>query len=124
MPNTLAKGHLFSTYAKLSEKLPFLTPWCAYQWLVFRKILRTHYTNDSDFKQHLATYFLECTRRYFCLSNNGTVLLHHGHPTPNIFLYLYSYFVRKKFENQLLMDFTEAASNQLNHLKRTPANTK
>ena len=32
--------------------------------------------------------------------------------------------MRKKFENQLLIDFTEAASNQLNHLKRTPANTK
>ena len=24
-------GHPLSTYAKLSEKLTFLTPWCAYQ---------------------------------------------------------------------------------------------
>ena len=48
------KDHSFSTYAKFSEKLSFLTPRYAhvhvrmrgYEMMVFRKILDTYYMND------------------------------------------------------------------------------
>ena len=55
------RDHSFSTYAKFSEKLTFLTPWYAVrvrirgqEILVFRKILRTSPAGDSQVAKGLS----------------------------------------------------------------------
>ena len=56
-PMSTIRAHPLSTYAKLSEKLTFLTPWYVHvrvrirglEMLVFRKILRT-YLMDGPLK--------------------------------------------------------------------------
>ena len=60
----LLGGHPFSTYAKFSEKLTFLTPWYAHVrarirglgMLTFRKILRTYLMEDPLRRSGTGTY--------------------------------------------------------------------
>ena len=59
LPGTISvlyfiRAHSFCTYAKISEKLTFLTPWYTHarvqirgKMLAFRKILRMYWINDS-----------------------------------------------------------------------------